>query len=625
MRFFSIVISISWIFTFFVFADPQKHLNQGDQLARQLLNQSKKKREEAGPHPFSKGISKEANFSAEELQGKAQLLSQKNPAGQMIFESSESRPQVKIDLQKDPLMTGFKKAITDPLNTIGGEGTRAVETKQAGKDETLKCEEPGEDSLESCASQLVVKVKKIKIRKEWNGQFQYSKCSNMERKGHYLPCQSLRQAVAQASRALRGRKVRKNQAPLDPNIALNITVPYKACMGELASNKHRSCSYCTASTPKLPFAENQIKEVLLVKNPQKPIRLHMARSYFHVYNSGRFEYSTHPFIKIIYEEDSYEVLPDEWNSNCERLESRVDQGLCHYSSKECTQGPQTRIIEGVSIKRDCWQEKFSYACAYPSKDDCGPLRARGCAQIHSACKQKVGNVCVVYTQTYQCKGNTQTSYSITGGNTPFCLDGNCRDQSWEANNEMMSSLAQLSLFKDMQGKMNSIFKGDQHQCSKYILNFKDCCGSGKGWGKSVGLGGCSGNEKLLRKKRQARLCHYVGTYCAKKVLGKCVKKRSSFCCFGSKLLKAFQEQGRQQIGLSWGEPKHPLCRGFTIEEIQRIDFSKLDLREAFEDLMKNYSPQKLQGTGQKIGERLDTIKKGLVPNSTKQPSQRPEA
>jgi conjugal transfer mating pair stabilization protein TraN len=117
----------------------------------------------------------------------------------------------------------------------------------------------------------------------------------------------------------------------------------------------------------------------------------------------------------------------------------------------------------------------------------------------------------------------------------------------------------------------------------------------------------------------------VGTYCAKKVLGQCVKKKSSFCCFGSKLLKAFQEQGRKQINLGWGKAKKPLCRGFTIEEIQRIDFSKLDLREAFEDLMKNYKPAKLQGTSQKIGDRLNTIKQGVVPNAKKQQKQRPEA
>ncbi len=611
MKLLSILASVLWVSTSVVSADPQKHLNQGDQLAQQFLNQSKQKQKEAGPHPFSKGISKEANFSAEELQGKAQLLSQKDPAGQMIFESSESRPQIKIDLQKDPLMTGSQKAITDPLKTIGGEGSRAVETKQGGKDETLKCEEPGEDSLESCTNQLVVKVKKFKVRKEWKGQIRFWMDAG-SKKWMHLACGALRHDVRRSYQT-----------------AGNITAAYKSCIQELGNKS--SGSYITISPLSVSadkITEVKVDSVLIQRRrglPRRRFQVNCSGLTYNDISHKKSWYNCTAQITIVYEEDSYEVLPDEWTSNCERLETRVDQGLCHYSSKECTQGPQTRVIQGIPIKRNCWQEKLTYACSYPSKDDCGPLRARGCAPIHSTCKQKIGNSCVVYTQTYQCKGNTQTTYSITGGKTPFCLDGNCRDQSWEANNEMMSSLAQLSLLKDMQGKMNSIFKGDQHQCSKYILNFKDCCGSEKGWGKSVGLGGCSGNEKLLQKKRQARLCHYVGTYCAKKVLGKCVKKKSSFCCFGSKLLKAFQEQGRKQIGLGWGEPKHPLCRGFTIEEIQRIDFSKLDLSEAFEDLMKNYSPSKLQGTGQKIGERLNTIKQGIIPNSTTQPKQRPDA
>ena len=177
----------------------------------------------------------------------------------------------------------------------------------------------------------------------------------------------------------------------------------------------------------------------------------------HVYNSGRDEYRFVPVIKIIYEEDSYRILPDEWSDNCARLEERVDSGLCGYYSKACTQGRQTRTINGVPIKRDCWQETMTYACSFPAKDDCGPLRARGCAQIHSQCKQYVGTACVVYQQTYLCKDSPRTTFQIAGGDTPFCMDGNCRDQTWENNNELMSSVAQLSILKEMQGKFENGF------------------------------------------------------------------------------------------------------------------------------------------------------------------------
>ena len=86
-------------------------------------------------------------------------------------------------------------------------------------------------------------------------------------------------------------------------------------------------------------------------------------------------------------------------------------------------------------------------------------------------------------------------------------------------------------------------------------------------------------------------------------------------------------QGRPQIGLGWGEPKNPLCRGFTLDEIQRIDFSKLDLREVFEDLMQTYKGDKLntKDMGNTINDRMKTIQKSLIQNPTKPVRQRDEA
>ncbi|MBP6952033.1 MAG: conjugal transfer protein TraN [Alphaproteobacteria bacterium] len=609
---------LCWTFVFpeVILSSPTANLKQGDKTAQEFLSQIDIKKKEAGKHPFYSGHSEAAKLKSRDLTGRAQSLSQTDSVSQMLYQSADSRPQVKIDPSKDPLITGSQRIMTTPLEAIGGKGTCVVETHQGNRDEVLTCEEPGDDSLENCIRHLVVKVIKTKVLREKYETFRLTGCKKSHKDYHTRSCPALLAHVRQ----WRTRRVwKKNAGPID------VTAAFRACLQEVNSKKLTRCYRCSNPRTIVPvdLKEDQIKKVIIERNS---LGQPLIQGKTHLSRHGRLKvYNLNATIKITYEEDSYTILPDEWTSNCEKLDARVDQGLCHYDTKECTQGPQTRNIEGVPITRECWQEKLTYACDFPTKDNCGPLRARGCVQINSTCKQTVGKTCVAYTQTYQCKGNSRTSHQITGGNTPFCLDGSCRDQSFEANNEMMSSLAQLSLLKGMQGKINSIFEGDEHQCSKHILSFKDCCGSGKGWGKSLGLGGCKAKEKLLQKKRKGRLCHYVGTYCAKKVLGQCVKKKSSFCCFGSKLLKAFQEQGRKQINLGWGKAKKPLCRGFTIEEIQRIDFSKLDLREAFEDLMKNYKPAKLQGTSQKIGDRLNTIKQGVVPNAKKQQKQRPEA
>jgi len=602
-------------------ADSWKNLKSGDQAAQEFLNKVDQKKKEAGIHPFYKGISQEATLTDAELKGKSQTLACKDPVGQMLQQSADSRPQFKIDPVHDPLIKGSKKIIETPLEELGGKGTQIKKVVQAHKDEIVLCEEAGDDSLESCTSDLKVKVIKTKIKKEWQGTVHYWMVQKAIKHGHYLACGPLRHGVFRARQ-----------------YAGDITGAFKACLQELGNEENRG----SVQLPHLNFLTNQILEVRVEQMPQLKGKRGFNKPRYYSNCSGdihnsmdndKSHYNCTPRIKIVYEENSYQILPDEWISNCTRLEERSDQGLCSYASKVCTQGKQTRVIEGIPVTKDCWQETYTYSCSYPAKNDCSPLRARGCVQQTSNCKQMVGKTCVVYTQSFQCKSTANSTFTemITGGKTstlkvPFCIDGNCRDQSWEGNDEMMSSMAQLSLLKEMQGqvKNGTFFKGSDDRCTKQPLSFKDCCGSGKGWGNDLGLSSCKAEEKSLSKKRKAGLCHYVGTYCAKKVLGQCIKKKSSYCCFGSKLLKAFHVQGRPQIRMEWGDAENPLCRGFTVEEIQRIDFSKLDLREVFEDLMKNYRPSKLQGMEKRIGERLEAIKKGMTPNSKQQSHQRSE-
>lgn len=101
-------------------------------------------------------------------------------------------------------------------------------------------------------------------------------------------------------------------------------------------------------------------------------------------------------------------------------------------------------------------------------------------------------------------------------------------------------------------------------------------------------------------------CIEVGEFCKKEVkfIG-CVQKAKSFCCFNSKLARIIQEQGRPQLTTinGFGTPTEPNCRGFTPEEFQRIDFSRIDLTEYVEELQKNTQEQ-VQENIQKITEEF---------------------
>lgn len=178
--------------------------------------------------------------------------------------------------------------------------------------------------------------------------------------------------------------------------------------------------------------------------------------------------------------------------------------------------------------------------------------------------------------------------SSLSGAVPFCLDSNCDQHAWGPNQDFAEAISKLAILREMQNNMSKdpivIFKGDTRSCRKDCLSFRDCCATGKGWGKNLGYS-CNADEKQLKKLRDEKKCVMVGTYCAEKVLGQCIRKKTTFCCFGSKLVRLVQEQGRAQLEIGWGEPKEPVCRGLTVEEISRVDFSKLDLREVFEEIM----------------------------------------
>ncbi|MFP3012699.1 MAG: conjugal transfer protein TraN [Rickettsia sp.] len=196
-----------------------------------------------------------------------------------------------------------------------------------------------------------------------------------------------------------------------------------------------------------------------------------------------------------------------------------------------------------------------------------------------------------WSRNYSCYIEKKELSSSLAGARMFCLGGDCHTATIVPNTDMgnVGYLAMLNeMKKDMQTNPIMVFKGTSDNCRKTnIGNFLNCCSGFKGWGKDLGLSRCNAEEQALALKRAKDQCHYVGTYCAKKdpIFKKCITKKSTYCCFNSKLARVFQEQGKKQLAISFGTGQHANCRGFTVEELQRIDFSKFDLEELFSDLL----------------------------------------
>jgi conjugal transfer mating pair stabilization protein TraN len=325
---------------------------------------------------------------------------------------------------------------------------------------------------------------------------------------------------------------------------------------------------------------------------------------------------------------------------------------CTDSDKYCSQTGGYRLIDGIKVYQSCWEYSYKKTCNVPSKNDCAKFRgATNCIKRvmddydPSDPDQEQGVCgCLAYDNDGSCL-NEQREYMcenqieeivekielVLDPDNPNsatrlkcmslgCKNGDCVDQTYESNDELGEALGYLSMASrmpegvtgnagnppDLKNIRVNIFGGKYDHCNKKAFGYSNCC-KDKGWGKSLGAK-CRGFEKLLKARREGK-CHYVGEYCAhKNKLGICTVKKQTYCCYDSLFSRVVQEQGRNQLGISYGEPQNPNCRGFSIEEVLRLDFKKMDLGEFYDEI---YQKAKKNFDGDKFKEFQDRIKNSL--------------
>lgn len=150
---------------------------------------------------------------------------------------------------------------------------------------------------------------------------------------------------------------------------------------------------------------------------------------------------------------------------------------------------------------------------------------------------------------------------------------------------------------------NFIFRGKRRDCRQDGFDYNDCCRD-EGWGQDLHLAGCSDGEKALGEAKKSGIAHRIGSYCSEDILGVCLSHKQSYCTFNSKLARLIQEQGRRQLKMGWGSAESPNCRGFKPDELQRIDFSKINFADYYADIQKKQQLPNVANTQQRIKNRV---------------------
>jgi len=280
----------------------------------------------------------------------------------------------------------------------------------------------------------------------------------------------------------------------------------------------------------------------------------------------------------------------EWSENCP-----FDKAEGSLTGTECTEpgGDRTVTVEGkpYTVHQDCWAYRDSYLTQSESEGTCGAyIHNAACNVVNQQCVDQGDGACLHANITYSCETKMKGEGQVCGDEL-FCTDGSCvldnngkNDMFAKAASELAAVAAAGKDVAELNSNDVKIFTGKGVSCKKFAAGFSNCC-KDSGWGQDVGLASCSSDEKALGKAKEKRLTVYVGEYCSKKVLGICLEKKRGYCEFDSKLAQIVQQQGRSwQLGIGFGSGKSPDCRGITPEELQKIDFSKVDFSAFYDDL-----------------------------------------
>lgn len=267
--------------------------------------------------------------------------------------------------------------------------------------------------------------------------------------------------------------------------------------------------------------------------------------------------------------------------------TKAQCGLIHWSAHGRSEG---RYLPRGG---ECWRMRLTASCEVMTGqvlNTCS-LPDPACQLVQNTCLSTAANgTCLSEHHEYSCPAREiQTGTVSLCSQNVYCITGDCFPaiEPEPSDQFQRASAAFAAVFEgadQLDQNALTIFDGDNLKCGKAIFGAFNCC-KDEGILGDIGLNQCNTEEQRLAQSQDLNECTYVGTYCSDKTFfGVCLKKQRSYCCHGSRLSRIITEQGRAQLGRSYGDARNPDCSGFSVAEFAALDIGAMDLSEFYEDL-----------------------------------------
>jgi conjugal transfer mating pair stabilization protein TraN len=183
-------------------------------------------------------------------------------------------------------------------------------------------------------------------------------------------------------------------------------------------------------------------------------------------------------------DSSYTIFEDQLDTS--QCDSAAGNPYCTLASEQCTEGPETRIINGLAVYKDCWQYQRDYSCVDPNPvNDCQPLIDKGCTQVARDCiatDDQLG--CVASTLQYSCMTRPGTTRTVQDcSDRTACFNGTCWDNSAPPDGDFAMAVAGQEVAREagVYGTDGTnLFRGVEESCTKGYGGLRNCCRPGTG-------------------------------------------------------------------------------------------------------------------------------------------------
>jgi conjugal transfer mating pair stabilization protein TraN len=167
---------------------------------------------------------------------------------------------------------------------------------------------------------------------------------------------------------------------------------------------------------------------------------------------------------------------------------------CSVASQTCSSGPETRIIDGREVYRDCWLWDKSYVCTTDSPmDNCSALESNPlCSRVDTACVEAgEGAGCALYEHQYRCvEADSKTVTEMDCDTQKFCVAGECFDTGYSPDQDFQLAIAMKEMMRE--AGSYEIFQGEAGFCQEKLWGVGNCC-------KAKGGGEAGKNSNMVSK------------------------------------------------------------------------------------------------------------------------------